>query len=110
MCGVYFRSIQLVSVKCVLVSYVQIVGGFEDGHLRVAALQMQPMADVRHGIPQTLCTCGLFFNLEGTLAVFRVHPHFSSYPFVAQLLVYHIDQFSKFFPHPKAKWSQPHKA
>ena len=54
MCGIYVREIQLVSVKCVLVSSVQIGGGFEDGHVRAAALQVPPMADVGHGIPQTL--------------------------------------------------------
>lgn len=34
-----------------------VCGGLEDGHVRVAALQVHPMADVRHGIPQTVCTC-----------------------------------------------------
>ena len=29
-------------------------GGSEDGHVRAAALQVPPMADVGHGIPQTL--------------------------------------------------------
>lgn len=57
MCGVHFRSIQLLSVKMGLGALRSLCGGLENGRVRVAALQVHPMADARHGIPQTVCTC-----------------------------------------------------
>jgi len=54
---VYFRSVQLPRVQCPLVSSAQVVGGFEDGNVRVPALQVHTRADVRCEIRQTLWTC-----------------------------------------------------
>lgn len=81
MCGVSFRSIQFTSVQCPLVSYVQTGEEFEDENVRVATLQVHLIADVRHKIRQTLCTCE-DCSLTWTLLWLTIeYIHLSSYPF-----------------------------
>lgn len=81
---VYFRSIQLLGIKWVLMPCVQFVGIWK------WTCQGCFSPGTPHGGYETRDSSNsvyvwrrlrLFFDLEGTLANYRVHPHLSSYPF-----------------------------
>lgn len=60
-----------------------VCGGFEDGHVRDTALRYTPwwMRDTGFLRVYVRRLLRLFFDLEGTLAHYRVRPHLSFYPF-----------------------------
>ena len=54
---IHFKSVQLTSVQCSLMSDVQTLGAVQGGDVKVTALQVRPTADVRRRIRQTLRVC-----------------------------------------------------